>query len=328
MPRRHQPGINPIGKDVAAPQPGDVVIEPSDVGDAAAEHDPLRREDADHVHEAEGDVAGLELPDAVPSGELLGPPPPAPLDRRARGEPPPRPAGGLPPPLAPRPPGRGGAPVAHPPRARHDDAASALHRHPCRHDGRLAVDESEGAPLAPERQAARSRPKLPEHEAAVLPHLDVDFDLRRAEVHPRVRMSVQDGAADLLRQVLAGKRMRADAPRTDREGDACTEAGRGGLLHGEGLEGLHVPVGLCRGADGHHAEDAHEDGLRADQVVCVDVDARLVRLRDALDALRREPVLDVRDEAVAELPPHVAALEGNLAESHEEDHGPFKPVEP
>src|SRR5437016_12871968 len=50
------------------------------------------------------------------------------------------------------------------------------------------------------------------------------------------------------------------------------------------------------------------------------VHSGLVRLRDALDALRSEEVLDVRDESVSELTSHEPTLQRNLAEAHEEDH--------
>jgi hypothetical protein len=54
----------------------------------------------------------------------------------------------------------------------------------------------------------------------------------------------------------------------------------------------------------------------------VDVDAGLVRLRDALDPFGGELFLNVRHEPVPELPSNEPALQGQLAESHKEDHDP------
>src|SRR5438128_348905 len=52
----------------------------------AAEHAPLRREDADHADEPEREIAGLELPDAAVAVELDRRPPPPLLERAAGGE--------------------------------------------------------------------------------------------------------------------------------------------------------------------------------------------------------------------------------------------------
>ena len=75
-----------------------------------------------------------------------------------------------------------------------------------------------------------------------------------------------------------------------------------------------------RGTEGDHAEDAAEDGQGLRRIVHVDVHAGFIRFRDALDALAREQILDVGNETVPKLTPHVPALEGELPEAHKQDH--------
>ena len=74
------------------------------------------------------------------------------------------------------------------------------------------------------------------------------------------------------------------------------------------------------GADRHDTEDTSENRACLRDVVDVDIDTGLVGLGDAFDAFRGEQILDVRDEAVAELPAHESALQGQLAKAYKEDH--------
>src|SRR6266496_843105 len=55
--------------------------------DAAADDDPLGREDADHRHEAQREVVRLERPDLFVAVEILPGPAPAGLDCATGGEP-------------------------------------------------------------------------------------------------------------------------------------------------------------------------------------------------------------------------------------------------
>jgi len=125
--------------------------------------------------------------------------------------------------------------------------------------------------------------------------------------------------AKLAGQVLARERMGTHAPRPKRERLPRRE---GPLRLGEDdvPQRREVGVGLRGRADRHDAEDPGQDGPRSGHIVRVDVHARLVRIRDALDSLGREEILNVRDEAVSELAAHEPALQRDLAESHEEDH--------
>ena len=48
---RHQPSVDAVGKHVARPQFGHGVVEATDVGNPAAEHDDVRVEQVDHTGE-------------------------------------------------------------------------------------------------------------------------------------------------------------------------------------------------------------------------------------------------------------------------------------
>src|SRR5256885_16392807 len=66
-------------------------------------------------------------------------------------------------------------------------------------------------------RSAGSRPDFPEHEGAVLAHLDVDFDIGVGQIHAHSWMGETHDIAELARQVLARERMGAHAPRPKRE---------------------------------------------------------------------------------------------------------------
>ncbi len=79
-------------------------------------------------------------------------------------------------------------------------------------------------------------------------------------------------------------------------------------------------MGLRGGADRYDSKDPSEDGVCVRDVVDMDVHPGLIGLSDAFDAFCREQILDVRDEAVPELAAYESALQGQLAETNQEDH--------
>jgi len=181
------------------------------------------------------------------------------------------------------------------------------------------LNDREGPALATEGEASRARPYFLEHEPAVAADLNVDFDVRLGEIHPDVRMGLTNCLSELASEILTRERVGSDSPGP--EGERLT--GRQGprSLGENGLsEGVQVRVHFRGGADRHDTEDPSENRKRLGDVLDVDVHTGLVGLGDAFDAFRGEQILDVRDEAVAELPAHESALQGQLAEAYKEDH--------
>ena len=79
-------------------------------------------------------------------------------------------------------------------------------------------------------------------------------------------------------------------------------------------------MGLGGGADRYDPKDPSEDGVCLRDVVDMDVYPGLIGLGDAFDTFSGEQILDVRDEAVPELAAYESALQGQLAETNQEDH--------
>src|SRR5213594_2804028 len=203
-------------------------------------------------------------------------------------------------------------------RRRDGNSTAALHPHPCRDHAVAILDYREAAALASEGEPAGSGPDLPEHERAILAHFDVDFDIGVGQIHAHPWMGETHDIAEVAGQVLARERMGTYAPGPKRE----RLPGREGPLRlGEDDVPQRCEVGmrLRGGADRDDAEHPREDRARSGHVVRVDIDARLVGVRYALDAFGREEILNVRDEPVAELAAYEPALQRNFPKSHEQD---------
>src|SRR2546428_11490831 len=109
------------------------------------------------------------------------------------------------------------------------------------------------------------------------------------------------------------------APRPDREAPALREV----LLRelkGYPSDFVRVARGLPRRAEGYDPEHPPERRGCGGHVVDIHVDPSVVRPGEALDPLRREEVLDVRDEPVPEVAPDVRAFQGELPEPDQENH--------
>src|SRR5437867_6503913 len=113
-------------------------------------------------------------------------------------------------------------------------------------------------------------------------------------------------------------------PRTNGEAPAGGESFTG-EADGDLRDILWIARGLLCGAEGHDAEDTFQGPGRRGNVVHVHVDSTVVRASQALDPLRGEEVLDVRDEPVPELAADEAALERDLSEADKEDHRAGEP---
>ena len=147
----------------------------------------------------------------------------------------------------------------------------------------------------------------------------MDLDIRIVQIDADLGMVPSDVFPELAGQILTREGMGPHSPRTEGERLACREGGR--RLRSDGLpQRIQIRMHFHRGTDGDHAEDAAKDGQGLLGIVHVDVNAGFIRFRDAFDALAREQILDVGDETVPQLTPHVPALEGQFSEPHEEDH--------
>ena len=161
-----------------------------------------------------------------------------------------------------------------------------------------------------------------EDEPSIQPYLDVDLDFRMGEVDLGVGMGRQDCRAEVLGEVLAREKMLTDSAGPNRERPTRPNAGPRSLLEDAFAQDFALRGRLDRGAQGDHPEDPGEDPPRPVALIHVDVDARLVGLRDALNPFRREEILNVRDEPIPQLPANVPTLQGDFPKPDEDEHEP------
>src|SRR2546427_5058005 len=117
------------------------------------------------------------------------------------------------------------------------------------------------------------------------------------------------------------------APRPDREAPALREV----LLRelkGYPSDFVRVARGLPRRAEGYDPEHPPERRGCGGDVVDIHGDPSVVRPGEALDPLRREEVLDVRDEPVPAGAGPGRAPQGELPPAGHEDHRPAEDPPP